>query len=61
VGTPSVVAEGLEPCEDFIGGHGDDYTRNSKKSTTNSLMKILPRYQELAAIEPGSDGMVRMP
>jgi hypothetical protein len=28
VGTPSVVAEGLKPCEDFIDGHADDYTRN---------------------------------
>jgi hypothetical protein len=29
VGSPSVVAEGLEPCEDFIDGHADDCTRNS--------------------------------
>src|SRR5206468_9210696 len=31
VGTPSVVAEGLEPCEDVIDGHADDYTRDSKQ------------------------------
>jgi hypothetical protein len=31
VGTPSVVAEGLELCEDFIDGHADDYARNSKQ------------------------------
>ena len=31
VGTPSVVAEGFKPCEDFIDGHADDYTRNSKQ------------------------------
>src|SRR5262249_47981917 len=30
VGTPSVVAEGLKLCEDFIDGHADYYTRNSQ-------------------------------
>ena len=32
VGTPSVVAEGLEPGEDFIDGHADDSTRNSEQA-----------------------------
>ena len=32
MGSPSVVAEGLKPREDFIDGHADDYTRNSRKA-----------------------------
>jgi hypothetical protein len=32
VGSPSVVVEGLKPCENFIDGHADDYTRNSRQA-----------------------------
>jgi hypothetical protein len=32
VGASSVVAEGLEPCEKFLDGLADDYTRSSKAS-----------------------------
>ena len=46
VGTPSVVAEGLKPCEDFIDGHADDYTCNFKQANltivTTTRLCLLP-------------------
>jgi hypothetical protein len=42
VGSPSVVAEGLKPCEDFIDGHADDYTRNSKQANDDRRISIPP-------------------
>ena len=38
VGTPSVVAEGLKPCEDFIDGHADDSTRNSEQANLTVVL-----------------------
>jgi hypothetical protein len=36
VGSPSVVAERLEPCEDFFDGHAGDYTLVPSAMAENS-------------------------
>src|SRR5207247_1218161 len=58
VGTPSVVAEGLKPCEDFIDGHADDYTRDSKQANHDrrSLQVGCVCCRGMAAMKSSSSG-----
>jgi hypothetical protein len=53
VGTPSVVAEGLKPCEDFIDVHADDYMRKSsgpdEAASSNSCTTLRASVSTLSA------------